>query len=99
MQFTYGFIENNEYFSKSLGDIFRGSSAHMVDYELSLSDSAEKDIEKYYKKAYGYYISIGDNADVAIGKANAVKSYLSKYSERREEVFSLYKTYINDLTN
>ena len=97
VQFTYGFIQNNTYFTESLGNFFNNETAHWVDYQLSLSDDPGKDIERYKKRAYNYYCGLGYDPDQAKGIANGIESYLKHYDDRRNEVFSMYGDYINNL--
>ena len=91
---TYGFIDNIDYFHKSMGDIFRDASAYEIDYQLSQSKHPQKDIQKYKKKAYSAFTKMGYKPDVAKGMANEVEGYLKYYDARRNELFSIFKSYI-----
>ena len=95
-KWLYGFIDSLSYFNESLGSIFNGASAHWVDYNLSQSKNPEKDIKKYKNKAYSTYCSMGYKSNNAKGMANAIENYLNNYNDRREELFSIFKDYIED---
>ena len=94
MSKTYGFIDNNSYFTEGMGEIFRGASAHQIDYEVSQSSNPQKVIDSYTNRAYSFYCSYGFKTEVAKGMSNSVRSYLEGYSQRREEIFDIFKSYI-----
>ena len=95
MEYTYGFIENLNYFNVGLNvEIFRGETLHRIDYDLSRSKNPHKKIESYTKRATDFYARLGYTHDAIQTKVDDLKVMLEHYDERRQGVFDLYKSYL-----
>lgn len=78
-----------------MGKPFKHKTLHDIDYELSQSSDPEKIINRYYRDIRNFCIGeLGYDADRAIGTANYYKFILEDYSERRSEIFDLFKSYM-----
>ena len=95
MEYTYGFIETLNYFNVGLNvEIFRGETLHRIDYDLSRSKKPQKRINSYVRRATDFYARLGYTHDEIQTKVDDLKVMLEHYDERRQSVFDLYGSYI-----
>ena len=95
MEYTYGFIETLNYFNVGLNvEIFRGETLHRIDYDLSRPKKPQKRINSYVRRATDFYARLGYTHDEIQTKVDDLKVMLEHYDERRQSVFDLYGSYI-----